>query len=164
MNPPLENPVSLCQATNYPTIYAYCLVYNIPPTFPIPSQMNPVYTFKSTFFKEPFSYWPPIYPYLSQAFLSHFIRATWPAYLFLIDFFTLIKFCEDYELWPSEVCILFTSPLLFSSLLNPNVFLSHPTWKMWEDGYVLLIGKICAGRNCGVCILLSSWICRHIVW
>jgi hypothetical protein len=57
------------------------------------------------------------------AFLISPMRATWPAYLFLLDLITLLTLGEAQKLWSSTLCSLFQPPAT-SSLLGPNIHLS----------------------------------------
>jgi len=104
---------------------------------PILSQMHQVHNFPPYCTKIHFNIilqTTPLYPGLSLVFVFGFsnqdtvniflalMRATCPAHI-LVDFITLIKFCELYMLWSSSLCSLFQPPTT-SSILDPNIFFS----------------------------------------
>jgi hypothetical protein len=114
----------------------YYRVNNSLPLMSIVRQINPVHTFHPVFLRSflilpshpsldfPSGIFLPLSPTkIFYGFLISPMRDTWPAHFILLNFITLIMFCETYMLGNSSL----RSPLQTSSttsLSNSNIFLS----------------------------------------
>jgi len=112
------------------------LIHKCPPTFPVLSQLYPVHTPHSTFWRSivilyshlrlglPSGLFPSGFPTKTLYTPLLFpIRAICSAHLILLDFITRTILGEEYSSLSSSLCSFLHSPVT-SSLLGPNILLN----------------------------------------
>ena len=116
-------------------------IYKCPPPVSVLSQLDPVHTPTSNFWRSililsshlrlglPSDLFPSGFPTktLFTPLLS-LVSATWPAHLILLDFITRKILGEEYRSLSSSLCS-FLHSLVTSSLLGPNILLNIPILK-----------------------------------